>query len=117
MTAQHGPRQWLIVACHGTKLRRPGGGHNELPATVPEAGQLVLSGPADVGTSGGLIADEYAPAVDGAGGMIKSLYAAGNITASAMGASYPGARAGIRASMVFAYIAAARAISAPASYG
>lgn len=65
--------------------------------------------PADVGTSGGLVADEHARVMDREGRAIPGLYAAGNITASVMGPSYPGAGASIGASMVFAYIAAGHA--------
>nr|WP_279380229.1 FAD-binding protein [Sphingosinicella soli] len=66
--------------------------------------------PADVGTCGGLVADEYARVLDKAGQPIPGLYAAGNITASVMGPSYPGAGASIGASMVFSYIAADHAL-------
>lgn len=68
--------------------------------------------PADVGTSGGLVADEYARVLDKDGQPIPGLYAAGNITASVMGPSYPGAGASIGASMVFSYIAADHALQA-----
>ncbi len=66
--------------------------------------------PADVGTCGGLVADEYARVLDPSGKPIEGLYAAGNITASVMGPSYPGAGASIGASMVFSYIAANHAL-------
>ncbi|MDB5714524.1 MAG: FAD-binding protein [Sphingomonadales bacterium] len=68
--------------------------------------------PADVGTCGGLVADEHARVLDKAGQPIPGLYAAGNITASVMGPSYPGAGASIGASMVFSYIAADHALQA-----
>lgn len=68
--------------------------------------------PADVGTCGGLVADEYARVLDKDGRPIPGLYAAGNITASVMGPSYPGAGASIGASMVFSYIAADHALQA-----
>lgn len=68
--------------------------------------------PADVGTCGGLVADEHARVLDKDGRPIPGLYAAGNITASVMGPSYPGAGASIGASMVFSYIAADHALQA-----
>ncbi|MDT3445787.1 MULTISPECIES: FAD-dependent oxidoreductase [unclassified Pseudofrankia] len=60
--------------------------------------------PGDVGTSGGLLSDEYARVLDTNGQPIPGLYAAGNCTASVMGRSYPGAGASIGASFVFSYI-------------
>jgi 3-oxosteroid 1-dehydrogenase len=61
--------------------------------------------PCDVGTSGGLLCDEYARVLNTAGDPIPGLYAAGNCTASVMGRKYPGAGASIGASFVFSYIA------------
>ena len=65
--------------------------------------------PGDVGTSGGLLCDEYSRVLDKGGDPIPGLYAAGNSTASVMGRTYPGAGASIGASMVFAYIASKHA--------
>jgi 3-oxosteroid 1-dehydrogenase len=65
--------------------------------------------PGDVGTSGGLICDEYSRVLDGQGQPIAGLYASGNSTASVMGRTYPGAGASIGASMVFAHVAAQHA--------
>jgi 3-oxosteroid 1-dehydrogenase len=62
--------------------------------------------PGDVGTSGGLLTDEYARVLDSNHRAITGLYATGNCTASVMGRTYPGAGASIGASFVFAYIAA-----------
>lgn len=62
--------------------------------------------PADLGTSGGLLCDENARVLDTEGEPIAGLYAAGNITASVMGRSYPGAGSSIAASAIFSYIAA-----------
>jgi 3-oxosteroid 1-dehydrogenase len=62
--------------------------------------------PGDVGTSGGLVTDEYARVVRQDGSAIPGLYATGNSTASVMGRAYPGAGASIAASFVFAWIAA-----------
>ena len=61
--------------------------------------------PGDVGTSGGLLSDEYARVLDTDRRPIPGLYATGNCTASVMGRTYPGAGASIGASFVFAYVA------------
>jgi 3-oxosteroid 1-dehydrogenase len=66
----------------------------------------VRAWPGDVGTYGGLIADEFARVLREDGSVIAGLYATGNSTASVMGRSYPGAGASIAASMVFGYLAA-----------
>jgi len=70
--------------------------------------------PADVGTSGGLLTDEHARVLTRDGSRIEGLYATGNITASVLGRSYPGAGASIAATMVFGYLAATAASSAAA---
>ena len=61
--------------------------------------------PGDVGTSGGVLTDEFARVLDTSHEPIPGLYAAGNCTASVMGRSYPGAGASIGASFVFSHIA------------
>jgi 3-oxosteroid 1-dehydrogenase len=61
--------------------------------------------PGDVGTSGGIMTDEFARVLDDSGSPIPGLYAAGNTTASVMGRSYLGAGASIGASLIFSYIA------------
>ena len=60
--------------------------------------------PGDVGTSGGMLCDEYSRVLDTDHRPIPGLYATGNCTASVMGRTYPGAGASIGASFVFAYI-------------
>ncbi|WP_235157380.1 FAD-binding protein [Rhodococcus ruber] len=62
--------------------------------------------PGDIGTAGGMLCDEYSRALNSDGEPIPGLYAAGNITASVMGRTNPGAGASIGASAVFSYIAA-----------
>jgi 3-oxosteroid 1-dehydrogenase len=62
--------------------------------------------PADVGTCGGVVTNEHAQVLDEAGTPIAGLYATGNITATVMGRTYPGAGASIANTMVFGYIAA-----------
>jgi 3-oxosteroid 1-dehydrogenase len=67
--------------------------------------------PGDVGTSGGVVCNEYAQVLNEQGDPIPGLYAAGNVTASVMGRVYPGAGASIGASAVFAFIAGNHAAS------
>ncbi|WP_405539163.1 FAD-dependent oxidoreductase [Streptomyces sp. NBC_00075] len=62
--------------------------------------------PGDIGTSGGLLCDEFARVLDTDGTPIDGLYATGNCTASVMGRKYLGAGASIAASAVFGYVAA-----------
>lgn len=62
--------------------------------------------PGDIGTNGGLIADEKARVLDEQGKPIAGLYAIGNNAASAMGESYPGAGVTIGPALTFGYIAA-----------
>jgi 3-oxosteroid 1-dehydrogenase len=65
--------------------------------------------PADVGTCGGLVANEYAQVLDENDRVIEGLYATGNITATVMGRSYLGAGGSIAYTMVFGYVAARHA--------
>ncbi|MCV7032085.1 FAD-binding protein [Mycobacterium sherrisii] len=65
--------------------------------------------PADVGTCGGVITNEYAQVLDQHDHVIDGLYATGNTTATVMGRTYPGAGASIASSMVFGYVAARHA--------
>jgi len=73
--------------------------------------------PGDVGTSGGILTDEFARVLDSNHEPIEGLYAAGNTTASVMGHSYPGAGASIGASLVFSYIAMKHAASLEGAKG
>jgi 3-oxosteroid 1-dehydrogenase len=65
--------------------------------------------PADVGTAGGLICDEFSRVLDTDGIPIAGLYATGITTATVVGRSYPGAGASVGPSMAFGYIAARHA--------
>jgi 3-oxosteroid 1-dehydrogenase len=65
--------------------------------------------PGDVGTSGGVLANERAQVMRPDGSVIDGLYAAGNCTASFCGPYYVGAGQSIGASSVFGYIAAKEA--------
>jgi 3-oxosteroid 1-dehydrogenase len=71
--------------------------------------------PGDVGTSGGVVTDEFARVLRADGSPIPGLYATGNSTASVVGRCYPGAGASIAASFVFAYLAARHAAGQAAS--
>ena len=62
--------------------------------------------PGDVGTCGGLVTDQYARVLDEGDRPIPGFYATGNITATVMGRTYPGAGASIANTMVFGYVAA-----------
>ncbi|MFI7667624.1 FAD-binding protein [Nocardia sp. NPDC049526] len=69
--------------------------------------------PGDIGTSGGLLCDEFSRVLNADGEPISGLYATGNCTASVMGRKYLGAGASIAASAVFGYVAANHASSDP----
>ncbi len=71
--------------------------------------------PSDVGTSGGLLCDEFARVLDADHRPIPGLYATGNCTAPVTGRTYPGAGASIGASFVFAYIGMKHAVNAPST--
>jgi 3-oxosteroid 1-dehydrogenase len=70
--------------------------------------KMVLS---DLGTCGGLKADERARVLREDGRVIKGLYAIGNTAANAFGTTYPGAGATIAQGLVYGYIAALDAAS------
>jgi succinate dehydrogenase/fumarate reductase flavoprotein subunit len=70
--------------------------------------KMVLS---DLGTCGGLKADERARVLREDGGVIAGLYAIGNTAANAFGTTYPGAGATIAQGLVYGYIAARDAAS------
>jgi 3-oxosteroid 1-dehydrogenase len=83
---------------------------NPVLGTVLEAPFLAVRVEAgDLGTKGGLLTDEHARVVDGAGQVIPGLYATGNAAASVMGNDYAGAGATIGPAMVFGYVAALHA--------
>ena len=71
--------------------------------------------PGDIGTCGGLRADEHARVLRDDGTVIEGLYAAGNVSANPMGKSYPGPGGTIGPAMVFAYIAVEHAAQASAT--
>ncbi len=72
--------------------------------------KMVLS---DLGTCGGLKVDARARVLREDGSAIGGLYAIGNAAANAFGTTYPGAGATIAQGLVYGYIAALEAGSAP----
>jgi 3-oxosteroid 1-dehydrogenase len=65
--------------------------------------------PGDLGTTGGLVTDEFARVLRQDGSVIAGLYATGNSAASVFGRTYPGAGATMGPSMTFGYVAAKHA--------
>ena len=62
--------------------------------------------PMDVGTSGGIVTDEYARVLKADGKPIAGLYAAGNITAPVVAGTYPGAGASLGGGVTWGFVAA-----------
>jgi 3-oxosteroid 1-dehydrogenase len=60
----------------------------------------------ELGTKGGLQADEYSRVLDVSGQPIAGLYAVGNCSASAMGRTYPGPGSTLGPATTFGYVAA-----------
>jgi 3-oxosteroid 1-dehydrogenase len=93
-------------------LGDPGGEPNPAVApldTAPYYATRIF--PGDVGTIGGVICDEHARVLDHDDAAIPGLYATGNMAATVVARTYPGAGASIAATMVFGYIAARHAVS------
>ncbi len=65
--------------------------------------------PGDLGTCGGIMADEHARVIGENGEVIEGLYATGNVAGNAFGKFYPGPGATIGQGLSFGYIAAAHA--------
>lgn len=70
--------------------------------------------PGDVGTAGGVVADEHGRALRGDGSVIGGLYVTGNSSAAVTGRCYPGAGSSVGPSMVFGYLAARHALGSNA---
>jgi 3-oxosteroid 1-dehydrogenase len=70
--------------------------------------------PGDVGTAGGLMADEHGRVLRADNSVIPGLYACGNAAAPLFGRAYPGPGASIAASFAFGFIAARHALGANA---
>jgi len=62
--------------------------------------------PGDLGTAAGLLADENARVLDGAGRPIDNLYACGNDMSSIMNGAYPGPGITLGPALTFGYLAA-----------
>jgi succinate dehydrogenase/fumarate reductase flavoprotein subunit len=77
---------------------------NLAPLTKPPF-YAVRVWPGDLGTKGGLLTNEFGQVLSKNGSIIKSLYAAGNTSASVMGHTYPGPGSTIGPAMVFGMIA------------
>lgn len=69
--------------------------------------------PRDVGTCGGVVTDEFGRVLRDDGSSIPGLYATGNSTATVTGRRYLGAGSSIANSMIFGYVSARHAMSAP----
>lgn len=69
--------------------------------------------PGDVGTAGGLMADEHGRVLGREGDAIPGLYVTGNAAAPVFGPTYPGPGASIAASFVFGHLAAHHAATNP----
>ncbi|MGW5381241.1 3-ketosteroid-delta-1-dehydrogenase [Nocardia sp. NPDC003963] len=68
--------------------------------------KMILS---DLGTCGGVVADEHARVLREDGSLIEGVYAIGNTAGNAFGTTYPGAGATIGQGLVYGYIAARHA--------
>ncbi|WP_257549342.1 FAD-binding protein [Sphingopyxis sp. DBS4] len=66
--------------------------------------------PCDLGTNGGLQTDDDGQVLDTAGKPLGGLYAVGNVSAAAMGRTYPGAGATLGPAMTFGWRAARHAM-------
>jgi 3-oxosteroid 1-dehydrogenase len=73
--------------------------------------------PADVGTAGGVLTNEYAEALEADGTAIPGLFACGNTAASAMGRMYPGGGVSLGQSAVFGFVAMERIVKLGARSG
>lgn len=71
--------------------------------------------PADLGTKGGMLTDEYARVIKKDGSIINGLYAIGNCSASVMGYKYPGPGATLGPATTFGYIAANHVVASKES--
>ena len=66
----------------------------------------------DIGSNGGLVINQNGQVFHADGELISGLYATGNVTASVMGPSYPGAGATLGPALTFGYLAALHAVGA-----
>ena len=83
--------------------------HTPNPCVAPIAHPpfyAVAVHPGDLGTAAGLLADENARVLDGAGRPIDNLYACGNDMSSIMNGAYPGPGITLGPALTFGYLAA-----------
>jgi len=73
--------------------------------------------PGEIGTKGGLWADERARVLREDGSVIEGLYATGNVSAAVMGKTYAGAGSTLGPAMTFAYVAVRDLAAARATAG
>lgn len=92
--------------CYGDPTNTPN--PNLRPLTKPPF-YAVRVVPGDLGTCGGILADEFARALRPDGSDIKKLYAVGNSAGNAFGDKYPGPGATIGLGIAFGYIASMHA--------
>jgi 3-oxosteroid 1-dehydrogenase len=71
----------------------------------------------EIGTKGGLVADEQARVLREDGSVIAGLYATGNCSAAVMGKTYAGAGSTLGPAMTFGYVAAKSMAASAASAG
>jgi len=84
---------------------------NLAPLDSPPFYALPLN-PGDIGSNGGLVINQNGQVFHADGELISGLYATGNVTASVMGPSYPGAGATLGPALTFGYLAALHAVGA-----
>ncbi|MGI5219027.1 3-ketosteroid-delta-1-dehydrogenase [Nocardia carnea] len=97
---------------YGDPTVRPNPNLSALRKAPYYAVRMVLS---DLGTCGGVVADEHARVLREDGSLIEGLYAVGNTAGNAFGATYPGAGATIGQGLVYGYIAARHAAASSAA--
>lgn len=104
--ADHGRGQSAYDRYYGDPTMKPSPNLRPLDEGPLYAVKMVMS---DLGTCGGLRADEHARVLREDGSAITGLYAIGNTAANAFGNRYPGAGATIGQGLVFGDIAARHA--------
>ncbi|MDJ0432112.1 3-ketosteroid-delta-1-dehydrogenase [Rhodococcus qingshengii] len=97
---------------YGDPTVSPNPNLRKLDTSALYAVKMTLS---DLGTCGGVQADEHARVLREDGSVIDGLYAIGNTAANAFGHTYPGAGATIGQGLVYGYIAAHHAAEKVAS--
>jgi 3-oxosteroid 1-dehydrogenase len=94
---------------YGDPTRKPN--RNLGPIAKPPFHAVAIY-PGDIGTCGGIVADEHARALRPDGSPVLGLYVTGNTSAAAGGRVYLGAGAAVGPAMIFGYAAARHAAGA-----